>query len=90
LRSFERIGDGLAIFGIAVVSGKWVLEGEVGGRVYIFSLALPIGRLFKPSISLTPLIRSQVIKSAVLLGPQLLLLSTLNSFTIATINLSYV
>ena len=79
------------MFGMAVVSGKWAPEGEVGGRVHIFSSALPVGRPFKPSISPTPSTRSQVMKSAVLPGPQLLLiLSTSNSFAMATVDLSHV
>jgi hypothetical protein len=58
----ERVGND----GMVVVSGKWVLEGEVGGRAYIFSPALLVGRLLKPSISPTSLTRSQVMKSAIL------------------------
>jgi hypothetical protein len=75
---------------MAVMSCKWALEGAVGGRAHIFSLALPVGRSFKPSISPTSSTRSQVMKSAVLLGAQLLILSTSNSFVIATIDLSHV
>jgi hypothetical protein len=62
----------------------------VGGQAHIFGLVLPIGRLFKPSISPTSLIRLQVIKLVVLLEAQLFILFTLNSFIIATINLSYI
>jgi hypothetical protein len=28
---------------IVVISGKYILEGIIGGRAYIFSLVLPIG-----------------------------------------------
>jgi hypothetical protein len=65
----ERVGDD----GMAFVSGKWVPEGEVGGQAHIFSPALPVGRPFKPSISPTSSTRSQVMKSAVLPGLQLLI-----------------
>jgi len=65
----ERAGNE----GMAVVSGKWALEGAVGGRAHIFSSAFPVGQPFKPSISPTSSTKSQVMKSAVLPGPQLLL-----------------
>jgi hypothetical protein len=58
LPCFRRMGNRLAMFGMAVVSGRWALEGEVGGRVHIFSSALPVDRPFKPSISPTPSTRS--------------------------------
>src|SRR5450432_3910390 len=46
-------------------------EGEVGGRAHLRS-ALSVGRPYNPSISPTPSTISQVMKSAVLPGPQLL------------------
>jgi hypothetical protein len=79
----ERVGNN----GMAVVSGKWVPEGEVGGWAHIFSPVLPVGRPLKPSISPTSSTRSQVKKSAVL---QDQLLFTSISLTMATVDLSHV
>lgn len=60
-------------------------DSEVGGRTHL-RLALLVGWPYKPSISPT-LKKSQVMKSAIL---QDQLLSTSNSFAMATVNLSHV
>jgi cellulose synthase/poly-beta-1,6-N-acetylglucosamine synthase-like glycosyltransferase len=63
----ERAGNS----GMAVVNGKWVQRARWKDGP-IFTSVLPIGRLYKPSISPTSSKRLQVMKSTVLPGRQLL------------------